>query len=437
MREDMFGNPVSNSSDHTLAVINRFMESFIGFGTDFLNIFEASDAEPASPIAAAYACLLGVFFENSEGRRIAAKYYARMMDAQKGATAREQSFVAIVRDLHDGELKRLMAALRRHVESFPRDLFAAKLAQNVFFNIGDDATLLWIADSVIGEHRDVAYAYGMRAFAREQSSLLDLAEEDGRRATEMQRKEPWAHHAVAHVMLTTGRHEEGIRWMRDLASEWEDRNSFMYTHNWWHQALFHLELEDFETPLMLYDTRVWGVEKGYSLDQVNAISLLWRLEQLGVDVGDRWLDIGAHVAARELYNDQPFYDMHYGYALARAGETAALERLMAGLERMAREAPDVVRGAWADVALPATRGFIAIAEGDHRAALRHLDGARPRYQEIGGSHAQRDLFELAWLTSLIEAGEQERARPVLEARAKFRHNVPMDARLLARAGVRR
>ncbi|MAL78521.1 MAG: tetratricopeptide repeat protein 38 family protein [Sneathiella sp.] len=433
MREDRFGNPVSTTSDHTVAVINRFMDSFIGFGTDFFPIFAASDEDPDCALAAAYACLLGVFFENAEGRRIAAGYYARMRTGAAEATERERQFIAIIRDLHDGKLDRLLATLRRHVKEFPRDLFAAKLAQNAFFNIGDDAALLWVADTVIGHHKSCAYAYGMRAFGREQSSLLALAEEDGRRATDMQRKEPWAHHAVAHVMLTQGRHEEGMQWMHELSGEWDDRNSFMLTHNWWHQALFHLEMEDFKTPLALYDNRVWGVDKSYSLDQVNAISLLWRLEQLGVDVGDRWQDIGTHVAGRELYNDQPFYDMHYGYALARAGQEEAIRRLLDGMEKLSREAPLTTRKAWAEVALPATKGFIAIARGDHREALHHLTPARPRYQEIGGSHAQRDLFELAWITSLLAAGEYETAQPVLEARVNFRQNVPMDARLLARA----
>ncbi len=433
MREDMFGNQLSTGSDQTVDATDRFIDSYIGFGTDFAPIFDASDNDPDCAIAAAYATLLGIFMESPDGRDIAGKYYARAKSAMDKGTEREQLFTSAILDIHDNQPASLLKKLRRLVSDHPGDLFGAKLAQNTFFNIGDDETMLWIADTVIDRHKSCAYAYGMRAFGREQSSLLDLAEEDGRRATEMQRKEPWAHHAVAHVMLTEGRHDEGIKWMDALSNEWEDRNSFMFTHNWWHQALFYLELEDFKTPLALYDEKVWGVDKSYSLDQVNAISLLWRLEQLGVDVGDRWQDVGAYVAERPLMNDQPFYDMHYGYALARAGQSDALERLMAGMEKMAREAPETTREAWAEVALPSTRGFIAIAQGDYQAAVRHLSRARPKYQKIGGSHAQRDLFELAWLTSLLEAGDFDTALPVLEARANFRQDVPMDARLLARA----
>jgi tetratricopeptide (TPR) repeat protein len=366
---------------------------------------------------------------------IAGKYYGQAKAAMGKGTEREQLFTAAVLSLHDNEISAALKTLRRLAADHPGDLFAAKLGQNLHFNIGDDEAMLWIAEQVIDRHKTCAYAYGMRAFGREQTSQLALAEEDGRRATEMQRKEPWAHHAVAHVMLTQGRHDEGIKWMQELSNEWDDRNSFMFTHNWWHQALFFLEREDFLTPLKLYDEKVWGVDKSYSLDQVNAISLLWRLEQLGVDVGDRWRDLGKHVAARSFINDQPFYDMHYGYALARGNQHAALERLVAGMERMAHDAPDLTREAWAEVALPATRGFISIAEGDYKEAVRWLSAARPRFQEIGGSHAQRDLFELAWLTSLLEAGDYDIARPALEARVAFRQDVPMDARLLARAKV--
>ncbi|MEX0583995.1 MAG: tetratricopeptide repeat protein [Sneathiella sp.] len=436
MREDMFGNPVSTQSDHTIDMINRFMDSYIGFGTDFAPIFEAADNDPECALAAGYATLLGLMLETPDRLDIASKYYAKAKGAMDKGTEREQLFLASVGDLLNNRIGDQLVKLRQHVMDFPGDLFAAKLGQNSYFNIGDDQTMLWIADQVIGRHKDCAYAYGMRAFGREQTSQLELAEEDGRRATEMQRKEPWAHHAVAHVMLTQGRHEEGIKWMQNLSDEWEDRNSFMITHNWWHQSLFFLEQEDFTMPLEIYDERVWGVDKTYSLDQVNAISLLWRLEQLGVDVGNRWADVSGYVANRHLINDQPFFDMHYGYALARGHHHEALERLVAGMERMAREAPDITRKAWAEVALPATRGFIAIADGNHKDAVKWLSAARPRFQEIGGSHAQRDLFELAWLISLLDAGDYDAALPRLEARAAFRKDVAMDARLLARAKER-
>ncbi|PHQ71985.1 MAG: tetratricopeptide repeat protein 38 family protein [Sneathiella sp.] len=431
MQRDLFDNPLSTTSPVTKAAIDGFVESYIGFGTDFVPIFDASDKDPDCLMAAAYGCLLGLFMETPNRLEIAGRYYQRMIAAMGGGDNRERQFAAAVMAMHDKDISGALKNLKSLATEYPGDLFAAKLGQNLFFNTGNDEGMLWLADQVIERHRTCAYAYGMRAFGREQMSMLDLAEEDGRRATEMQRKEPWAHHAVAHVMLTQGRHDEGIKWMSDLSNEWDDRNSFMLTHNWWHLALFYLEQEDFETPLELYDMKVWGVDKSYSLDQVNAISLLWRLEQLGVDVGNRWQDLGDRVAARSFINDQPFYDMHYAYVLARAGKKDALDALMTGIKKMASEAPELTRGGWAEVALSACRGFIAIAAGDYKGAVEHLRHVQPRLQEIGGSHAQRDLFELAWLTSLIKAGDVGAVLPRLEKRLKFRPHIPMEKSLMA------
>ena len=71
------------------------------------------------------------------------------------------------------------------------------------------------------------------------------------------RKEPWAHHALAHVMLTQGRITEGAQFMASVSDTWTGLNSFMVTHNWWHQALFLLEQDRHAEVLALYDSQVW------------------------------------------------------------------------------------------------------------------------------------------------------------------------------------
>lgn len=429
MLKDAYDNDVTTTTENTVKTIDSFVDSYIGFGTDFSGIFAAADQDPECALAAAYACLLGLFIENPGRTEIAGKYYRQAKEHMGKGTEREQLFISAILAFHENDVAASLKHIRRLATEYPSDIFAAKLGQNLYFNLGDDENLLWLGEKIVARHPDCAYAYGMRAFGLEQTSQLDRAEEDGRRATEMKRKEPWAHHAVAHVLLTQGRHDEGIAWMDSLSDEWEDRNSFMYTHNWWHQALFFMEQGDFETPLALYDDKVWGVDKTYSLDQVNAISLLWRLEQLGVDVGERWQDVSKWVADRTLINDQPFFDMHYAYALARGGHSEALTQLVDGVRKMAADAPELTRQCWAEVALPSVLGFIEIANKDFASAAQHLSKARPRYQEIGGSHAQRDLFELAWLTSLVESGDFETVLPLLEKRLTFRKEVAADRQL--------
>jgi hypothetical protein len=62
------------------------------------------------------------------------------------------------------------------------------------------------------------------------------------------------------------------------------------------------------------------------------------------------------------------------------------------------------RRVWQEVGLPASRGLLAHAQGDHETAVRELGSVLPRLPEIGGSHAQRGLFEQIHLDALIRSG---------------------------------
>ncbi|SEL09365.1 hypothetical protein SAMN04515666_102824, partial [Bosea lupini] len=61
-------------------------------------------------------------------------------------------------------------------------------------------------------------------------------------------------------------------------------------------------------------------------------------------------------------------------------------------------------------------GLIAFHERDYREAARLLGAARDGLLTVGGSHAQRDLFEQAYAESLIRSGEHDRAAIVLVER---------------------
>jgi len=94
-------------------------------------------------------------------------------------------------------------------DRFPRDLAMVKLLQYFEFNRGNPPAMLRAVLKVLDLHMDVAYVHGMAAFAYEQCHLLNEAEQEARTALALKRKEPWAQHALAHVMLTRGRIDEG------------------------------------------------------------------------------------------------------------------------------------------------------------------------------------------------------------------------------------
>lgn len=418
MRTDDLGNPVSPTSDAALAAVNGFVDGFLGYETRAAEVIGAAEAYPDSVLLNAYAATLWLLLEAPEAVERAAPYLARARAAAGQAHPREQAFVEFVTAWSADDIPGALAIADAILAAWPRDLLVLKLKHYHDFNRGDFPAMLRAASAVLPAAEDVAQLHGMLAFAYEQCHLLDEAEAAARRALTLKRKEPWAQHALAHVMLTQGRITEGVAFLEGVRHTWTGLNSFMDTHLWWHLALFYLSQGRFDAALAAYDDHCWAQAKDYSQDQVGAVSLLARLELAGVDVGDRWSDLADHLAVRAQDVVQPFLTLQYLYGLARAGRPEA-DALLAAVGRAALEAPDFVRETWREVALPAAEGLVAHARGDYPAALRGLRAALPRLAEIGGSHAQRDLFEQLILDALIRDDRLSEAQQALELRRGF------------------
>ena len=386
MWTDCLGNPVTVRDARSVAAVDDFVEGFIASEARAVNVLAAAGHDD-SPIVQACAAAVHMFAESRDAPMNARPFLERACARADEATPREQRFIGAVGAWVEGDIPRAIRLHEEQAREFPRDLASVKLGQYHLFNVGDSPGMLRIALHARDAAADVAYLHGMLAFGFEQCHQLAEAEASARRAIAIRRKEPWAHHAIAHVMLTQGRHREGSEFMQSVSDTWTGLNSFMVTHNWWHRALFGIELGEYGEVLRMHDERVWGVAKEYTQDQVNAVSLLARLELAGVDVGGRWQDVAAYLAARTSDHVLPFLDVQYLYGLARAGRPEA-DVLMRSIESHAARSG----GVWKDVALPTARGMLAHARRDFSRAAEQLGRALPRMAGIGGSHAQRDLF---------------------------------------------
>jgi hypothetical protein len=296
MSTDALGNPVTLADEGSLAALNDFVEGFIASEARAVNILQVQQ-DPSSIVQASCAAL-HMFAETGDAPRNARPFIERAQARAGEATAREQRFVAAVAAWVAGDLPRAIALHEEQAREFPRDLASLKLGQYHLFNRGDSPGMLRIALHAQHAAADVPYLHGMLAFAWEQCHFLEQAEAAARQAIAMRRKEPWAHHALAHVLLTQGRLAEGHAFLQDASPTWTGLNSFMVTHNWWHQALFALDLDHADEVLAIYDRHVWAEVKEYSQDQINAVSLLARAELAGIDVGNRWEEPGAYIERR-------------------------------------------------------------------------------------------------------------------------------------------
>jgi len=411
MSLDYLGNPIDTVNPVTRQGLDDFIGSFLGYQPRAERILATADADPDSALANAFAGLLLMFIESPEGPALAEKYRQR---AAHAAHPRAQLYLGVLQAWIKDDLDQVLHLSENLLDRYPRDLFAAKLNQYLEFNRGHWPALLRIGLKATTGAPDIAHSHGLLAFAYEQCHLLEEAEASALQALRLQPSEPWAQHALAHVMLTQGRIEEGTVFLESVTHHWDGLNSFMYTHNWWHLALFYLARGEDQRVLEIYDQHVWGILPEYSQDQVGAVSLLARLELAGIDVGERWQALAPYLQRRVCDTVQPFLSVQYLYGLARAGKPEA-DRLLATLRQYSFDA----RPVWGEVTLPLAKGLLAHARGDWQQSLAQLTIALPRLNEIGGSHAQRDLFALVELDARVKSGDWLGAQQTLELRRRY------------------
>ncbi|WP_029000668.1 tetratricopeptide repeat protein [Azohydromonas australica] len=317
---------------------------------------------------------------------------------------------------------------------WPRDALALQAGHQVDFFTGDSRMLrdriaralpAWDA-SLPGYHA----VLGMHAFGLEETGDFAQAEVQGKRAVELQPRDSWAWHAVAHTLEMRNRPGDGIAWLEPNSASWAP-GSFLSVHNWWHLALFHLELDHHDKVLRLYDEAIAGSGLPQLLDLIDASAMLWRLQLRGLDVGDRWqplADRWAPLVRESLY---AFNDLHAMLAFTGAGRADEQQRLLRAQDEALALGGDNA-GFVREVGGAAARAAMAFGDGDYARCVALLRPVRHRAHRFGGSHAQRDLLDLTLIEAALRAGDQALARGLAAERAALR-----PASLLARRFVRR
>jgi hypothetical protein len=95
-------------------------------------------------------------------------------------------------------------------------------------------------------------------------------------------------------------------------------------HIWWYKSLFHVELGQYDAALQIYDGPLLATMRPASMRICNGAALLWRLDMLGCEVGDRWQQL---TAKWEGHADGKFYDLpdiHAAMSDLRAGSPQQL-----------------------------------------------------------------------------------------------------------------
>jgi tetratricopeptide (TPR) repeat protein len=428
--------PVSTQNRGLLQQYERAVDLSAGYFLDpFATIQGALEADPT--FAAAHCFRAGLIVTATDRSLVPVlKESIEAVEALgRRANDRERAHIAAARRWLEGDFAGAVQAYGNILLDYPRDLFALQIAHVGDFFLGASSMLRDRVAQVL-PHWDAStpgygYVLGMHAFGLEETSLYAKAEDTGRRALEVNRRDPWAVHAVTHVMEMQGRLRDGIDWLTSRESDWAPENGFAF-HNWWHLALFNLDIGETQHVMDLYDRRLRPTASQAPLEMIDASALLWRLELRKVDVGPRWeplADAWAPSAEDAYY---AFNDVHAVMAHVGAKNFDQAERVAASLEARAQGVGTNAMMS-RDVGLPLARALIAFARGSYADCISLLLPIRTIANRFGGSHAQRDIIHLTLTEAALRAGKHRLARALAAERTQLKPTSPFNWHLTARS----
>jgi tetratricopeptide (TPR) repeat protein len=435
MLHDRYGNPVSTRSEVALARYNEALEQLHLYRGDPVATLDAALAEDPR-FGSAWAARAGALITTSDRafvdealRSVREALQGELSDQDRDHLAAAQAFAQ--GRFHDGTTRYASLARRR-----PRDVLAVQFAHVGCFFLGLQSELRDVplaALRAFGDGEDgQGVLLGMAAFGLEECGDFGRAEELGRRGVELDPRDGWAAHAVAHVHEMRGDLSAGIAWLESGAAGWAPESGFAY-HNWWHLALLYLDRGDVGRVLELYDRKIRPVaDAPVLLEWIDASAMLWRLRLEGVDVGERFEALAScwERAREDAY--YAFNDVHAVLAFLGAGRHADAERVRAAMRRVAAEDTD---NGWMtrSVGLPVAEACMALEAGRASEAVDLLLAVRPVAQRFGGSHAQRDLLSLTAVHAAIRGGASGLAEALTAERLAHKPQSPWARRLVRAA----
>ncbi|MCK2219057.1 tetratricopeptide repeat protein [Actinomadura sp. ATCC 31491] len=426
MSTDQHGLAVSGASAAATRHYDRAIDELLHFRAEVDAEANAALAEspdfPMGNVLAAYLGLLTTEVEDARTARARFGAFLRRVD-EASLPPRERAHLAAVRALLDGDFLTCGALLGEITAAHPRDALALIAGHQIDFLTGDARALRDRVGGALTAWRpdDPHYGHvlGMYAFGLEEAGHYDRSEEVGLRAVELNARDVWGIHAVAHTYEMQGRFGDGLRYLDARVPDWSS-GTFFSVHSWWHYCLFALEAGDVPRVLAIYDAALADGQS--SMELLDAAALLWRLHLEGAEQPARWRALADAWPARVAEPFYAFNDMHAVMSYVGAGRIGDAEKLIASREAYVAEGrPGVTNVAMTlRVGLPVCRALVAFGRGDHRAVVELLHPIRHRVNEFGGSHAQRDAVQRTLLEAALRSGARDLARTLVSERIGVR-----------------
>uniref|UniRef100_A0A4W5QLN3 Tetratricopeptide repeat protein 38 n=1 Tax=Hucho hucho TaxID=62062 RepID=A0A4W5QLN3_9TELE len=357
----------------------------------------------------------------------AVKRTVELGQIQQDITTRERLHVRAMEHFSKGSFPKACDVWEEILVEHPTDLLALKFAHDGFFYLGAQTQMRDSVARVLPHWKPhmplYSYLKGLYSFGLLETHFYDQAEKMAKEGLALTPEDAWCVHSVAHVHEMKAEVEKGLKFMESTEKDWAG---------------------EYDAALNIFDSQVFRRcrASGAMLDTVDACSLLYRLELEGVCVKDCWRELQQLTEPHTDDHVLLFNDLHFlmsSLGAKESGGAAQSQRLLEGLWERANVPEENYQHQLAgSVGLPMCQALLEYDQGNYSRAVELLQPIRYRMSEIGGSDAQRDVFNLLLIHAAMKSGvthHQKLARCLLVEREAAKPNSPLTDRLIQRAHV--
>jgi hypothetical protein len=346
---------------------------------------------------------------------------------QESLTKRELLHVEALNILACGDLPKSCECWEEILVGYPHDLLALKFAHDSYFYLGYSREMrdsvahvlpLWKPSTPL-----YGYLYGMQSFGLSQTNFFNQAERAAQKGLELNRNDAWSTHTLCHINEYRNTAADAIRFLRNTETDWAACN-LLAKHNYWHLALYHLERNEHDLALKVFDENIFSPSKNLSsyFDIVDACALLYRLKldncKEAENNSERWSRLKD--ACLPLLNDNgfAFNDIHIFMSLSACGDkTSKISFIDTFQSYLTEPDPSETYGSSKivnnylkkikkNIASKIYTSIEHFDNGDFDRVVETLYPIRYEIIKVGGSNAQRDVFHQLLTQSALRSKNQ-------------------------------
>jgi tetratricopeptide (TPR) repeat protein len=353
---------------------------------------------------------------------------ARAQSLCESVTPHERRHVEAIALAINGAATEALAMVRAHASEYPRDALPLSLALGVFGLLGFSGrsdhheAQLELLEELAPHWGDDWWFLGYLGWAYIETGEVARGTRLVERSLAGNPRNAHAAHQRVHGFFEQGDAAGGAEFLEAWLPGY-DRAGHLHCHLSWHAALFELARRNSERARTIYrdNIRPSVAQAAPMLVLADAASFLWRWRfyEAYPLLDDEWTEVAAHAQRHFPRAGLAFADLHAALAEAATGEEDNLQRRIAGLQALVREG----RLPPGETAPALAAGAAALGRGDNAEAARVLDAALADLPRIGGSHAQREIFEDSLIVAYLRSGQSAKAAPLLRSRLDRRPSV--------------